>query len=137
MLISRRLRVSYAAHPTRCLVFKEKNARMIPDRAPRLHAEMASHRVLYAGDDITLPGRLESGLKRLDCFLVRSPVLTARTLIRSSIQYSLLLFDETAAGVKLERYARMLAHRQHTPVIIIKKSESLGGLLEAIRRQLD
>jgi hypothetical protein len=102
-----------------------------------LHREVASHRILYAGDDIGLPARLKDGLKRIDCFLVRSPVLTARTFIRSDIKYSLLLVDETTAGAELEAYARTLAHREWTPVIIVKKSESLGGLLEAIRRRLD
>jgi hypothetical protein len=97
---------------------------------------MSSHRILYAGDDISLPARLEGGLKRLDCFMVRSPVLTARTLIQSDIQYSLLLFDETAAGAELEDYARTLAHRERTPVIIVKRSESSGELLDTIRRRL-
>jgi hypothetical protein len=135
MLISPCLRVSYASHPTRCLIFKS-TARMIADRAPRLYSEMASHRILYAGDDIHLPDRLRSGLKWLDCFLMHSPVLTARTLIRSDIEYSLLLFDKTAAGAELESYARTLPHREHTPVLIVKKSEGSGGLLEAIRRCL-
>src|SRR3954470_21485765 len=76
----RRLRVSYASHPTRCLIFKQ-TARMIPERATRLHAAMSSHRILYAGDDVTLPGLLKDALHGHDCFVVRSPVETTRTLI--------------------------------------------------------
>jgi hypothetical protein len=97
---------------------------------------MASRRILYAGDDVTLPGLLKDTLKSLDCFVVRSPVLTSHTLIKSDIKYSLLLFDETEAGAELERFARSLSHREHTPVIVVKKSEGLGGLLETIRRRL-
>ena len=97
---------------------------------------MPSRRILYAGDDIGLPARLRDGLRGLDCFVARSPVLTARTLIRSDVQYSLLLFDETAAGAELESYVRTLAHREHTPVIIVKESEGSGRLLDVIRRRL-
>ena len=97
---------------------------------------MTSRRILYAGDDINLPARLRNGLKQLDCFMVRSPILTARTLIRSGIEYSLFLFDGTAAGAELESYARTLPHREHTPVILVKGSEGSGRLLDAIRRRL-
>src|SRR5215207_6262881 len=97
---------------------------------------MASHRILYAGDDINLPARLRDGLVGLDCFVVRSPVGTARMFIRSDIKYSLLLFDETEAGAEMEGYARSLPHRERTPVIIVKESEGLGVLLESIKRRL-
>ena len=97
---------------------------------------MASRRILYAGDDVTLPRLLNKALKSLDCFVVRSPVETCRTLIRSGIEYSLLLFDGTDAGAELESFARSLPHREQTPVIIVKKAEGLNGLLAAIRRRL-
>src|SRR5215213_3140865 len=97
---------------------------------------MASRRILYAGDDTELPARLRDGLGGLDCFVVRSPVGTARLFIRSDIKYSLLLFDDTEAGEELERFARSLPHREQTPVIIVKKSEGLNGLLESIKRRL-
>ena len=96
---------------------------------------MASHRILYAGDDITLPARLKDALHAFDCFMVYSPVGIARTLIRSEIEYSLLLFDETEAGAELEGFARALSHRERTPVIIVKKSEGLGRLLDSIKRR--
>lgn len=97
---------------------------------------MTSHRILYAGDDYVLSELLKDALKPLDCFVVRSPVYTARTLIKSDIKYTLLLFDETAAGAELESYVRRLAHPRRTPVIIVKKSEGFGGLLDTIRRRL-
>jgi hypothetical protein len=97
---------------------------------------MASHRILYAGDDAALPGKLRDALKSLDCFVVYSPVGIARTLIRSDIKYSLLLFDETEAGAGLEAYARSLPHREQTHVIVVKKSEGLDVLLEVIKRRL-
>jgi hypothetical protein len=97
---------------------------------------MASHRILYAGDDTDLPARLRDALHAFDCFVVRSPVASTRMFIRSDIKYSLLLFDETDAGAELEAYTRSLSHRERTPVIIVKGSEGLGGLLDTIRRWL-
>jgi hypothetical protein len=108
------------------------------DSRPRaaLHAAMASHRILYAGDDTGLPARLRDALHGLDCYVVRSPVEIARTLIRSEIEYSLLLFDETDEGAELESCARSLSHRARTPVIIVKGSEGLGGLVDIIKRRI-
>ena len=97
---------------------------------------MTSRRILYAGEDDALSELLRDALKSLDCFVVRSPVPTARTLIKSDIKCTLLLFDETAAGVELEHYTHTLPHREHMPVIIIRKSEDLDGLLSTIRRRL-
>jgi glutaredoxin len=96
----------------------------------------ASRRILYSGADYVLSELLKDALKPLDCFVVRSPVYTARTLVESDIKYTLLLFDDDPAGAELERYARTLPHREHTPVIIVKNSESFDRLLDAIRRQL-
>jgi hypothetical protein len=109
---------------------------MIPDRTPPLHGEMASHRILYAGDNLILPARLRDALHNFDCFVVYSPVGVARTFIRSDIEYSLLLFDKTEAGAELEAYTRSLSHREQTPVVIVKESVELGVLLDAIRRRL-
>ncbi|MET0624629.1 MAG: hypothetical protein ABW250_16745 [Pyrinomonadaceae bacterium] len=97
---------------------------------------MASRRILYSGVDYILSERLKDALKPLNCFVVRSPVYTAPTLIKSDIKYTLLLFDDDPVGAELASYARTLSHRRHTPVIIVKKSESFGRLLDTIRRQL-
>jgi len=97
---------------------------------------MASRRILYAGADTDLPARLRGGLGGLDCFVVRSPVETARLFIRSDIEYSLLLFDDSEEGAELGAYARSLPHREQTPVVIVKKSGGLNGLLESIKRRL-
>ncbi|MDQ3802838.1 MAG: hypothetical protein M3416_03160 [Acidobacteriota bacterium] len=80
---------------------------------------------------------LGDALRHLDCFVVRSPAPTARTLIRGDIKYSLLLFDDDPSGAELERFARSLAHREHTPVILFKKLEGFGRLLATVKRQLD
>jgi hypothetical protein len=85
---------------------------------------MASRRILYAGDDIFLPTRLKDALHGFDCFVVRSPVETARTLIRSEIEYSLLLFDETDEGAELESYARALSRRERTPLSSLKSPKA-------------
>ncbi len=97
---------------------------------------MPSHRVLYAGDDTSLPARLRDGLTGLDCFVVRAPANLARTFLQSDIGYSLLLFDETAEGADLQRFTRSLTHREHTPVILVKKSEDPGRLFDIIKRRL-
>lgn len=95
-----------------------------------------SHRLLYAGDISGLPARLRDGLNGRNCFVVDSPVGLAHTFIESEIKYSLLLFDDTAAGEALQCFARSLTHRDHTPVILVKESEGLGRLLDTIRRRL-
>jgi len=97
---------------------------------------MASRRILYAGDDIHLPARLRDALQASDCFVVRSPVDFTRTLIRSEIKYSLLLFGDDPAGAELEAYARTLEHRERTPVVMFKESEGFGKLVSNIRRKL-
>jgi hypothetical protein len=109
---------------------------MIPDRARRYtlqwpHAAYSTPETIPA-----LPARLKDALHGLDCNVVRSPVEIARTLIRSEIEYSLLLFDETDAGAELESYARALSHRERTPVISVKESEGLGGLVDIIKRRI-
>ncbi|HKG13509.1 MAG TPA: hypothetical protein VKB12_09215 [Pyrinomonadaceae bacterium] len=95
---------------------------------------MASRLILYAGADTDLPARLRGGLGGLDCFVVYSPVVVARVFIRSDIKYSLLLSDDSEEGAELERFARSLPHREQTPVVIVKKSGGLNGLLASIRR---
>ena len=103
---------------------------------PRASHRITAHRILYAGDDVGLPERLQDELWRLDCLVVRSHVGTARLFLRSDIRYSLLLFDETAEGVELQDFARSLPHHEQTPVILFKKSEGTDRLLDAVRRQL-
>jgi hypothetical protein len=108
------------------LNFQTDRAHDIRPRAA-LHAAMASRRILYAGDDIFLPSRLRDALQAFDCFVVYSPVGIARTLIRSDIKYSLLLFDETGAGAELEGYARALSHRERTPLSSLKSRKASAG----------
>jgi len=105
---------------------------MIPD----LTTFRRPHRILYAGDSTDLPDRLRDGLNGPDCFVVYSPAGLAPTFIASDIKYSVLIFDDTAAGVALEGFARSLAHRARTPVMLVKESEGLGKLLDTIRRRL-
>jgi len=97
---------------------------------------MASHRILYAGGDIGLPAHLKGALHAFDCFVVYSPAAIARTFIQSDIKYTLLLFDDTEAGAELETYARSLSHRERTPVIIVKESGGLAGLIDAVKRRI-
>ncbi|MBA3239932.1 MAG: hypothetical protein H0T60_01735 [Acidobacteria bacterium] len=100
------------------------------------HGVMSSHRILYAGTNYTLPGQLRDALKRLDCFVVFGPVDSARLLIASDIKYSLLLFDDDLAGAGLERFARALAHREQTPILLIKQAEGINSLVDTLMRLL-
>ena len=97
---------------------------------------MTSHRILYAGNDNALPGLLRDALKSLDCFVVGSPVGIARTFIKSDIKYSILLFEDTAAGAELESYARTLAHREQTPIVRVKKAQGVNSIVDALVRLL-
>ena len=108
---------------------------MIADRARRYTVKWP-HTASYTRETIQIPARLRDALHAFDCFVVRSPADSARVFIRSDIKYSLLLFDDTEAGAELEAYARSLPHRELTPVIIVKESEGLDGLLDTIRRRL-
>lgn len=94
---------------------------------------MPSYHVLYAGDDDALPVLLKDALHSHNYFVVRSPIATARTLIRSGIEYSLLLFDDDSRGAELEAYARTLGHRESTPVMLIKQGENIRSLAGRIR----
>ena len=52
--------------------------------------------------------------------------LAALRLIESVAHFDLLLLDNElprVSGLNLTRYARMLAHRRHTPVVLISASE--------------
>ena len=99
---------------------------------------MASHRILFTGDDCRLPRLLREALKPLDCAVIRCPdERGARTFIRSEIKYSLLIFeDELPASAELERFARAQAHRASTPVVVYNKDEGFDSLVEAVRRLL-
>src|SRR5579885_861842 len=94
---------------------------------------MPSYHILYAGDDDALPALLKDALYSRSYFVVRSPVAIARTLIRSGIEYSLLLFDDDSSGAELEAYARTLGHREGTPVMLIKRGENFSSLANRIR----
>ena len=90
-----------------------------------------SHRILYVGGDIRLPGLLADAL---GCRVVRCPGgSTARLFIRGDTKYSLLLFDEGQAE-ELERLARSLKHREQTPVL--RKSEDFRQLVYTIGKLL-
>ena len=106
------------------------------DSAPRYTPQWPHTASYTRGMIIYLPARLRDALHAFDCFVVRSPVDSARLLIRSDIKYTLLLFDETEAGEELERFARSLPHREQTPVMFVKRAEGLGVLLDAVRRRL-
>ena len=94
---------------------------------------MASHRILYVGQDLPLLNFLKHALQ--DCHIVRYPGVGAHTLIESRINYSLLLFDAERPGVsvpELAHFTRSLTHRERTPLIIRRDSDDFNSLTEAI-----
>lgn len=108
---------------------------MIPDRAT-FHRLMPSHSILYVGTDYNLQTFLRDALE--DCMIVGCPDdYQARLFLKSNIEYSLLLFDEGREGAELARLARLLEHREQTPVEVIKKPCDFGELVNTIRRLLD
>jgi len=104
---------------------RQRTRDMIAERA------IASHRILYVGAAHTLPTLLQNAF---GCFVARcSGEPVSRLFLESRINYSLLIFDEGAEGAELEHFARSLTHREHTPVVIFKKSE---GFCQTIGRLL-
>ncbi|MBD0327440.1 MAG: hypothetical protein ICV68_13470, partial [Pyrinomonadaceae bacterium] len=85
---------------------------IITDSTSSFHP-LPSHRILYVGYDHTLLKALEDAMK--DCQIVRCPGgSTEHALIKSSIDYSLFVFDEelpSISGPELAALTRTLAHR--------------------------
>jgi DNA-binding response OmpR family regulator len=124
---------------------------MIAEYAPSFHP-MASHRILYVGQDITLLQTLAGALE--DRRVVRCPGGSLEyALIESEICYSLLLLDEELpgpTGLELAQFARGVRHREGTPIIILsagktrcdiegvflKKPDNLKLLVTTIRNLL-
>lgn len=109
---------------------------IIPDGKPVFHPAF-SRRTLYAGSNLALLQFLQSTLE--DCAVVRCPDGSQARLFIEHIQYSLLLFDEElpdTTGQELADFARQFSHKQHTPVLIIKKSDSFELLASTITRLL-
>lgn len=89
---------------------------------------MASHRILYFGNDLSLLNTLSELLE--DCRVVRCPDASlAQALMESEINYSLLLLDEKlpdTTGRELVCLVRGFQHRQRTPIIILSASKVEG-----------
>jgi hypothetical protein len=101
------------------------------------------YRVLYVGDNYTLPAALRDRLADLSCQIVRCPahgVWLARRFITSDITYTLFLFDEAlvdTTGEELARFTLSLDHRADTPTLIVKESDDVLASAERVRRLLD
>jgi DNA-binding response OmpR family regulator len=109
---------------------------MIPDGPPVFHPRY-SHRILYAGNDLSLLTFLQEILE--DCYMVRCPNGSHARLFIEKIKYSLLLFDERlqdTTGAELESFTRTLPHRERTPIIIYKPLVGFDVLAKAIIREL-
>ena len=98
-----------------------------------------TYRILYVGRDHALLEFLQDALSRLDCFVVRCPRGSEARSFIAGIDYSLLLFDDELpdiSGSELEKLARQFPHREHTPIIIIKRSDDFDSLIETIKKRL-
>jgi hypothetical protein len=94
------------------------------------------HRILYVGVDYALPTLLGDALK---CLVVRCPDETqSRLFLASDLKYSLLLFDgDWPNAAELERFVRSLKHRERMPVVVIRKSDGFGLLVDTVGQVLD
>jgi DNA-binding response OmpR family regulator len=110
---------------------------IISDRLRFVHPRY-SHRILYAGHNLALLKFLQDELE--DCQIVRcSDDSTTRLLISSAINYSLFLFDEVlpdTRGEALCSFVGELAHREQTPIVIVKKSDEFEAMARAITHLL-
>jgi DNA-binding response OmpR family regulator len=83
------------------------------------------HRILYAGANLALLEILKNNLEPWECRVMRCPDgWQARRFIQSHIHYDLFVFDDDVSGLSssdLCCLARLLSHRQHTPILIYKK----------------
>jgi DNA-binding response OmpR family regulator len=98
---------------------------------------MPSPRILYVGSDLALFEHLQAQLG--DYRIVRAPAASIARLLIEGINYALLLFDEElydTTGLELAEFAYSLANRQHTPFIIIKKTDDFELLLRDISHLL-
>jgi DNA-binding response OmpR family regulator len=98
---------------------------------------MSSPRILYVGRDLTLLEHLQGELG--DYRIIRSPSASTARLLIEGIDYALLLFDEElpdTTGLELAEFAYSLANRQHTPFIIIKKTDDFEFLVRDISHLL-
>jgi DNA-binding response OmpR family regulator len=109
---------------------------IISDRLRFVHPRY-SHRILYAGHDLSLLKFLNEILE--DCQIVRCGDGTQARLFIEKINYLLLLFDKKlpdTTGAELESYTRTVAGRGLTPIIIVKKSDSYDVLARTITHLL-
>ena len=113
------------------------NALIIAERILSFHL-MPSPRILYVGHDLNLLKFMQDELK--DCRVVRcTGGITSRSFIKSEINYALFVFDEEMpemSGQVLTAFARGLAHREDTPVVIFKPSDDFSEIVKTIIRSL-
>jgi DNA-binding response OmpR family regulator len=106
-------------------------------RAPRYR-----YKILCATTDHAPANALRAGLKQLDCFVDYCPSgYLARLLIASDIHYALLILDDLPdeTGLALAQFARSVAHRARTPIIIVSPREKPADgahLVETVKRLL-
>ncbi len=104
---------------------------------PAADREESEYRLLYVGRDVDWFRRLKNLLgmpaKRLVYCAGGSSV---ELLLKSDIRYDLFLFDLdllNETGMELVRMVRSLAHRRHTPIIIVESEEVIDRLKELVR----
>ena len=127
MLISLRLRVSYASHPTRCLVFSKTGTRRNISQMSLTILYVEDHKIVADAVKDTLE---VEGWRVVLCY----DGAAAIKRIESEAGYDLLIFDNhlpNVSGLELVRYARQLPHRERTPIITFSASEVAAEAREA------
>jgi CheY-like chemotaxis protein len=116
--------VSYATHPTRCLIFKDENARMIAKPAVILYVEQNRMLLQTVRDVLEFAGWYVKPCSE-DGYAV--------AYVESEQHFDLLLFDHDfrgLSGLRLTERARRRPNRRQTPIVLI----SLEDISEEARR---
>jgi hypothetical protein len=103
---------------------------------PRFHPRY-SLSMLYAGNDLALLRFLQDELE--DCQVVGCPNGSLARLFITHINYAVLLFDEAlpdATGRELADFARTVAQRAETPVVVVRRDDEFGWLAWHIEASL-
>jgi CheY-like chemotaxis protein len=117
--------VSYAAHPTRCLIFKDENARMIAKPAVILYVEQNRMLLQTVRDVLEFAGWYVKPCSD-DGYAV--------AYVESHEHFDLLLIDHDfrgLSGLNLTERARRQPHRRQVPIILISLEDIAGAARRA------
>ena len=113
---------------------------MLPhDYPPIIDSEKARYRLLYVGEDQEFFRAVRAILKWPEYHIVSCPhVGTAILFLEGNPRYDLLILEAEArgkSGLKLAQQTRSMAHRSHTPIVIVLPDELAVDINERRRKR--